>query len=178
MERKKVDSRLLLFTLVLVLIVLLLLNYVFNKNRTDGVWNYKKIKTATDVIYLGQRVTDRETFYTLEQIVKQYLNSYINKYDEDKVMYEDYYNYLTESYKNYLSKREYIKIADKFMKKFYININSDYENMETNKILKNVYEFENNVYLCELKSNRSNETGYVAFQVNAPQLAFNIVYIE
>ena len=178
MEGKRVDSKLLLFTLVLVLIALLLLNWLLGNRETDSIWNYKEITTATDVMYLGTRVTDRQMYYTLESIVNQYLNSYINVYNEEKVMYEDYYKYLTENYKKHLTKKEYMQVAEKFLNKFYININSDYESMDTNQILKNIYEFENSIYLCELKGNRSNETGYIAVQINTSELAFNIVYIE
>lgn len=179
MEGKRIDSKLLLFTLVLVLIVLLLLNWLFDKNRVDDVWNYKKITTASEMIYLGQEVTDREMYYTLENIVNQYINSYINKYnDEEKIMYSDYYNYLSESYKKHLSKREYLEVAEKFLKKFYISIDSSYETMDTAQILKGVYEFENDVYLCELIANRSGETAYIALRVNTANNIFNIVYIE
>lgn len=179
MEGKRVDSKLLLFTLVLVLIALLLLNYLFEGNRTDEVWNYKKITTATDVIYLGEKVTDRTTYYTLETIVNQYLDSYINRYnDEEKVMYEDYYNYLTDNYKKHLSKSKYKEVAKKFLNKFYVNINSDYETMYTHQILKDIYAFDNNIYLCKLESKRNSEIGYIAFQISESELAFNIVYIE
>lgn len=179
MEGKRVDSKLMLFTLVLVLITLLLLNYFFNNNRTDSIWNYKEITSAIDVIYLGEKVTDRDTYYTLETIVNQYLNSYINPYnDEEKIMYEDYYNYLTENYRKHLSRKEYIEVAEKFLNKFYININSDYEAMYTYQLLKEVYAFDNNVYLCKLESKRNNHIGYIAFQINESELAFNIVYIE
>jgi len=169
----------LLFALVLVLITLLLLNYLFEGNRKDEIWNYKEITTATDIIYLGEEVTDRHTYYTLEAIINQYLDSYINPYnDEDKMMYEDYYNCLSKYYKKHLSKRKYKQVAEKFLNKFYINMNSDYEAMYTYQLLKAVYAFENNVYLCKLESKRNNEVGYIAFQVNESEFAFNIVYIE
>lgn len=177
MEGNRVDTKLLLFTLVLVLITLLLLNYFFIGNRVDGIWNYDEITTATDVMYSGTKVTDRETYYTLESIVNQYMESYVEKEDE-KTNYKEYYNYLTENYKKHLGRRKYIEVAEKFLKKFYVNIDSDYEYMNTNRIVKNIYEFDNNIYLCELRSNTTNEMGYIAFQVNDSQLAFNIVYIE
>lgn len=178
MEGKKVDSKLLLFTLLLVLIALLLLNYFLGGNRVEGVWDYNNITTAEEIMYLGEEVTDRDTYYTLESVINQYLNSYINVYNEEKIMYQDYYNYLEDNYKRHLSKKEYIEVADNFLNKFYININSDYESMYTYQILKGVYQFENNIYLCELVSKRNNETGYIAFQINESELAFKIVYIE
>lgn len=179
MEGKSIDSKLLLFTLVLVLITLLLLNYLFEGNRKDEIWNYEEMTSVTDIIHLAKENKDREIYYTLEAIVNQYLNSYINPYnDEEKIMYPHYYNYLREDYKNYLSKKEYMEVAEKFLNKFYININSDYEAMYTYQLLKEVYSFGNNVYLCKLVSKRNNEIGYIAFQIDESELAFNIVYIE
>lgn len=179
MERKKVDSKLLLFTLVLILITLLLLNYLLKGNRKDGIWDYDNITRATQVMYLGQKVTDRDTYYTLEAIVNQYLNSYIKENnDNEKIMYEDYYNFLTENYRSHLSKKEYIEVAKNFLNKFYVNINSDYETMYTYQILKEIYAFDNNIYMCKLESKRNNEVGYIAFQLNESELAFKIVYIE
>lgn len=178
MEGKRVDSKFLLFTLVLVLITLLLLNWFLGNIDNDRIWDYKEITSVLDVMYSGTRITDRETYYTLESIVNQYLNSYINVYNEDKIMYEDYYDYLTEDYKKHLTKKEYIKVAQKFLNKFYININSDYESMDTNQVLKNIYELNNSVYICELESSRNSEVGYIAFQVNKTGRNFNIVYIE
>lgn len=179
MEGKKVDSKLLLFTLILVLITLLLLNYLFEGNRTDDIWDYKEITSATDIMYKGTEITDREIYYTLETIINQYLDSYINPYDdEEKVMYQDYYKYLAKNYRKYLGKSKYKEVAEKFLNKFYININSDYESMYTHQLLKNVHAFDNNIYLCELESKRNNEVGYIAFQVNESECAFNIVYIE
>lgn len=178
MEGKKVDPKLMLFTLILVLIVLLLFNFLLEKNRTDEIWNYKEITTAEDIMYQGKRVTDRETFYTLEKIITQYLNSYINVYNEDKIMYEDYYQFLTKNYKNYLSKKEYKQVAEKFLNKFYINIDSDYIAMDTTRVVKRIYELDNSVYVCMLEGNKSKETGYIAIQLNTTEAIFNIVYIE
>lgn len=178
MEGKKVDSKLLLFTLVLVLIVLLLLNYFFERNRTDTIWNYKKITTATDVMYLGELVTDRTTYYNLENIVNQYLDSYIEDNNEDTDNYEKYYDYLTENYRRYLGKKEYMEVAEKFLNKFYININSAYESMYTYQLLKDIYKFENNVYLCVLENKSNNEIGYIAVQMKESDSTFKIVYIE
>lgn len=176
MEGKKIDSKMLLFTLILVLITLLLLNYLFEGNRTDTIWNYKEITNVTDVMYLGEKNTERDKYYTLEAIVTQYLNSYINPYDdEEKVTYEDYYNYLAKYYKKYLSKKEYKEIANNFLTKFY---NKDDGTMYTYQVLKEFYEFENNVFLCKLENKRNNAVGYIAFQINESELAFNIVYIE
>lgn len=185
MEGKRVDTKLLLFTLVLVLITLLLLNYFLKGNNKDEIWNYEEITTAAELIYLGEEINDREIYYTLESIVQQYLNSYVNTYSEDvendKITYVDYYDNLVQDYKEYLSKSEYEELAKKFLNKFYVNAESEYETMnymDTERIIKSVYDFGNNVYLCELKGSFTKKEGYIAIGLNTAENIFNIIYIE
>lgn len=175
MERKKVNSKLLLITLTLVLIALFLLNYFFSEKRAEGFWDYNNLESANIIRHLGNKVTDREIYYTLEEIVNQYLDSYIEK-DEEKMNYMDYYNSLTDSYKKYLGRKKYKEAAENLLNKFYININSDYISMYKNKVLKKAYAFDNNIYLCELS--RNNEEAYIAFQLDEGQTAFKIAYVE
>lgn len=179
MEGKRVDSKLLLFTLVLVLITLLLLNYLLNNSRSNGIWDYDNLESAEDVMYQGERITDRETYYALETIIYDYLDSYIvDSSDKENITYEDYYNFLTKSYKKHLSKKEYKEVAERFLNKFYINMDSDYEAMYKYQLLKEIYLLDENVYVCKLESKRNNETGYIALKVDEAKRAFNIVYIE
>ena len=185
MEGKRVDSKLLLFTLVLVLITLLLLNFLLKGNSSNDIWNYKEITTVQNLIYMGEKVTDRQIYYDLEQIVINYLNSYVDTYmedtKEDKLSYEDYYDYLRKDYKNYLSKDEYIEVAKKFLDKFFVKTGYEYEVrefMDTERVLTDVYKFEDNVYLCRLDSKYNNSYGYIAIQLKTTESSYNIVYIE
>ena len=176
MEGKEIDSKLWLLTSVLVLIVLLLFNYLFKGNSTDPIWNYKEITSAINLTYLGEKIDDRKIYYTLENIVDDYVNSYI--VNEDKSSYKYYYQYLREDYKKYLGKKKYYEVSESFLKKFYININSDYEKMDTSQLIKQVYLFDNNVYLCILEGRYKKETGYFAVMLNESSNTYNIVYIE
>ena len=185
MERKRVDSKLLLFTLVLVLITLLLLNWLLGGNNTDEIWNYKEITSASDLVDYGEEIEDREVYYILESIVQQYLNSYVNTYNEDmkadKLSYTQYYEYLTKNYREYLSKAEYKKLAETFLIKFKVYAESEYEAMEymdIEQVVKEIYVFENNVYLCRLKGMYTGNVGYIAIALDTSKNAFNIVYIE
>lgn len=183
MEKEKVNTKLLLFTLVLVLIVLLIFNYLLKNNSTDSVWNYKELTSGTDIIYLGKKIEDRQIYYNLEKIVTEYVNSYLPEGEQaiKDVTYEDYYDALSEKYKNYLGKNKYYEVAQKFLKKFYINVTSDYETMEymdTERIIKNIYVFENYVYLCELETSDGKNTGYIAIQMNTENNSYCIMYIE
>lgn len=179
MEGKRVDSKLTLFTLVLVLIALLLLNYLLSNSRDNGIWDYDKITSLKDIMYQGEKVTDRETYYVLETIIYDYLDSYIvDSSDKDNITYEDYYNFLTENYRKHLNKKGYKEVAGEFLNKFYINMDSDYEAMYKYQLLKEIYLLDENVYVCKLQSKRNNETAYIALRVDKAQMTFNIVYIE
>lgn len=185
MEGKRIDSKLLLFTLVLVLITLLLLNFLLKGNRADEIWNYKEITTAEDVIYLGEKDYTRQTYYDLEGIINKYLNSYVDTYSEDVsqdgLTYEQYYDYLIDDYKKHLTKDEYIEVSKKFLDKFLIKNGYEFEVtefMETEKVLKDIYKFENGVYLCKLESSYNDKHGYIAIQLMDTESTFKIVYIE
>lgn len=175
MVENKVDSRLLLITLILILISLLLLNNFMGQNRQDDVWNYKEMVTANDIKYLGTSVTDRQIYYSLENVVNKYINSYnVTNTKEDDIDYKQYYQYLAKNYKKHLSKKEYIEVAEKFFSKFYALGEYAY----TYNTLKNVYLFDNGIYLCELNSKTNNDLAFLAIQLNTMSNTYNIVYIE
>lgn len=182
MGGNRVNTKLLLVTLILGLIALLLLNYFFKNNRVDGVWNYAKIDKVNTIINQGERTNDREVYYNMESIIKQYMNSYlIDESEEDNMNYMDYYNYLTDYYKTYLSKSEYKEVADNFFSKFYVQTESQYERttfMDVEGIIQSIYEYADNTYLCELKSSYNNTIGYFAARINIQENQFYIVYVE
>lgn len=184
MERKKIDSKFMLFALVLILIILLLLNWLLGNNTNNGVWDYEKINSASELIYLGEKIEDRSTYYTLEGIVANYLNSFLvgeSENQEGTLNYTQYYEYLTEAYRKHLNQKEYNNVANKFLSKFYVNAKSEYEAMEymdTNKIIKNIYLFEDNIYLCELRGSQTGNKGYIAFALKENDNIYKLVYIE
>lgn len=184
MERKKIDSKIMLLALVLILIVLLLLNWLLGKNTYNGVWDYKNIDSASELIYLGEKVKDRSTYYTLEGIVEDYLNSFLVKVGQNQegtLNYTEYYDYLTELYRKHLNQEEYNSVAHKFLSKFYVNAKSEYETMEymdTENVIKNIYLFDDNIYLCELRSSSTGNSGYIAFALKENDNIYKLVYIE
>ncbi len=185
MEGKKVDSKLLLFTLILVLITLFLLNGLFRGAKSVGIWNYDEITTGTQLIAYGTLSQDRQTYYIMEEIVNKYLNSYISTYGneelEDWMPYEQYYDYLTDNYKDYLSRKDYEKLAKEFLNKFYVYEEGEYdatEFMDTYNVIKAIYELDNDVYLCELRGETTLNKGYIAIATDSNDNTYRIIYIE
>lgn len=177
MEGQRIDSKLMLFTVVLVLITLLLLNYLFENNSKKGVWDYNEITTAESIIYQGERVVDRETYYTIEQIIRDYINSY-EVYGDDTLTYKDYYNYLSKEYKKKINQKEYEVKAEDFFNKLKIIYNTGYEMIDNTNILKDLYKLDNNVYVGKVQSDYSNSYGYIAIQLNEQSLDYQILWIE
>ena len=177
MEGQRIDSKLMLFTVVLVLITLLLLNYLFENNSKKGVWDYKETTTAASVMYQGEKVEDREVYYTVEQIIRDYINSY-DAYGDDAFTYKDYYNYLSKEYKKNISKKEYEVKAEEFFNKLKIKYNTGYEMIDNTNILKDLYKLDNNVYVGKVQSDYSDSYGYIAIQFNQQSLDYQILWIE
>lgn len=183
MEGKKVNSKLLLFTLVLVLIVLLLLNKFLDGLNTNDIWNYKKLTSAQDIIQKGKIVTDREIYYNLEEIITKYVESYLSEQSTnlDMINYKDYYTFLIKDYKKHLSQEEYNNVAETFLNKFYVKNVSEweaYEYMDVFSLITNIYSFDNNIYLCKLYSKETRNTGYIAIKLDLTNEGYYIVYIE
>lgn len=175
MEEKKVNSKLVLFTSILVLICLLLLNYFLSNNEDVGIWDYDNLTSGYSIMYSGEKVTDREVYYTLETVIQDYMKSYVKDTDNsDVVTYKDYYNSLSDNYKKHLGKNGYYEVAENFFTKFFSK-KLDYETMQyfgNKHVIKNVYEVENSVYLCELETSNSEEA-FIALQL----LTDNTIYI-
>lgn len=177
MEGKRIDSKLMLFTVVLVLITLLLLNYLFKNNSKEKIWDYNNITTAEDIIYIGNKVEDRKIYYNIEQIVKDYITSY-EVVDKNEKTYVDYYKYLSEDYKKVLNKKEYKKVAEHFFDKLKTTYSSGYKKIEKNNILKELFKLDNNLYLGKVQSDYSENYGYIAILFNEKSFQYEIVWIE
>lgn len=174
MGEKKVNSKLVLFTSILILICLLLLNYFFSNNEDVGIWDYDNITTAYSIMYSGEKVTDREVYYTLETVIQDYMKSYVKETDKDTVVtYKNYYNSLSKNYKKHLGKNGYYEVAEKFLSKFFSE-KLDYESIEyfNRHVIKNVYNMGDSIYFCELETS-NNEDAFIAVQL----LRDNTIYI-
>lgn len=177
MEGQRIDSKLMLFTVVLVLITLLLLNYLFENNSKKGVWDYNTITTAEYLIYSGDKVEDRQLYYNVEQIIKEYIASY-EKVDSNEKTYIDYYKYLSKDYKKILTKKEYKEKAETFFNKFKTTYSSGYQNIDKNNILKELYKLDNNVFIGKVQSDYSENYGYIAVLLNEKTVQYEIIWIE
>lgn len=158
--------------LLIIIVLLWISKQIFNKDEFD----YRKI-THDDFIYSGLINTDRQIYWSLNEIISNILNSYKNIGKEEGIKPEDYYDVLSEDYKEYLGKRKYKKLINEFLQKFVVK-NSYTTTIKTSRIIENVYYLDNNRYICELSTASEENKAYIGITLNTSNKTYNIFYIE
>ena len=181
MEEKNNNIKLYLIMFLLILICLLIFNYFLRKtNDADNIWNYSNIDTVSTILYKGTKTTNREIYYTLNEIVTNYIEAYL--VTDENSSWQNYYEVLSDEYNNYLNRKEYNVLAEDFLKKFYvysedIEIEAN-EYMDVQEIITKIYEFEGNKYICVLESSITGNVGYIGIQLNEKKEIYSIFYLE
>ena len=181
-----ISSKQKLIILTIILVVLIVgVNILKALGKQEGIWNYKEITSATDVISSGSIITDRKTYYELEDIIVRFLlaNDGISTTNLETenigydATYKDYYSILTKEYKKHLSRKEFNEKANKLLNRFVIPLDiEEFGYMNTKNIIKNIYGYGDNKYLCELQS--YDNVGYIGIQLNPYKDCYYIFYIE
>lgn len=157
----------------------------------DAKWDYKKINSAKDLISKGEISYERRIYWQLDEILKQYIYSYMYDQDTDtkeiaKAPYKDYYKALTSDYSKYLSVSEYNKKAKIFLENMVIESDSP-KGMYSPLPYKiaNIYKYSGDVYLCEIEVKYAGEnniqkqrTMYMGIKLFERESKFNICYLE
>lgn len=190
MEKLNISNKALLGILAIILVLLIIINFLLENMRQTGL-DYENIE-ASKLINQGEKVTDREIYYTLEDIIVKYISSYNTVVDEQgntyyleaqaENSYEEYYEALIESYQVYLNEEEYIEVARNFLNKFFV-IGGDPEfevhyYMQTQGILKGVYELQQNEYICKLYNKTNHKYGYIGIVLDPKEEQYRIFIIE
>lgn len=158
--------------LLIIIVLLWISKQIFNKNEFD----YRKIG-HDNFIYSGSLNTDRQIYWSLNEIISNILNSYKNIGKEEGIKPEDYYDVLSEDYKDYLGKGKYKKLINEFLQKFVVK-NSYTTAIKTSRIIENVYYLNNNRYICELSTASEENKAYIGITLNTSNKTYNIFYIE
>lgn len=192
MSKIKISNRqwlvIILIGLAFVIVIGGLLKYILRNNTTKEI-DYANIN-AQILVDKSPINTDKGIYWSLNDIVETYLNSYVstekvNQKKKHYVSYKKYYKILTKNYKEYLGKSGYEKTAEVFLKKFAVNsaLTQDgkpYQTMDTSRVLKQVYTYdaEENMYLCELESELVGKIGYIGIKLDPNNADWFIFLIE
>lgn len=158
---------------LLIIIVLLWISKQIFKKRE---FNYNNMN-HDDFIYEGTINNDREVYWSLNEIVSNILLTYQNIGKEEGIKPEDYYDVLSDDYKEYLGKGKYQKLINEFLQKFVVK-NSYTTTIKTSRIIENVYYLNNHRYICELSTVSEENKAYIGITLNTSNKTYNIFYIE
>lgn len=170
----------LIFGIIILIVLIILSTILKNWGSIKSDENYKSESYVDDFISQSYRVKDRETYYTLEKIIIDFIASYnpLSNYDNE-ITYKDYYASLSNNYNKHLSYNEYLNVAEQFLQDFYItqNVSSNSE-LVFREILKEIYKKDDNKYMCVLRNNNMIIDKYIGIVLNDNNDTFNIFYIK
>lgn len=149
-----------------------IIQMVTNQNHID----YPKAD-ADYFLEQGTEVLDREIYWTLNDIISQYIHSYrFTEGGDGEYTPSDYYKALSLSYQSFLGKRKYQTTATTFFKKFEIDTGEE-KNMKVTQIISSVYQMKENEYFCQL-SGTNDQVAYIGILLKPHEEKFEIFYIE
>lgn len=189
MENLNMNNKTLLLILSIILVLLIIINYLIN-NLEKNEYDYESL-SVSKLMYQGEEIKDRKIYYTLEGIIKKYLSSYygtdskgveIDLEEEPEYNYQEYYEALTDEYKNYLGKQGYFETSEEFLSKFYVesgdpDIEMHYY-MDTYDIIKQIYKIKQDTYICEVYCDSNNKYGYIGIVLNTDVKEYRIFILE
>lgn len=174
-------QKIILYIIALVIIAIItwiLKTISINKKleRKAIVSNYNEIKDYTHFIYQGTTTNDRQIYWDLNDIISKYITSIIYEGDNAEFNLEDYFDALTDEYKNYLGKSKYLEISKNFINKFLVN-SAQETSYKTHDIIENIYDIQNDMYFCELRGTNENKA-YIGIKLDRNVKTYQIFYIE
>lgn len=184
---EKLNNKTVLLISTLLLLLLFFGNMLLKSLRnSDDIMDYKAVN-IDELKSKSKIISDRKTYYTLEGIVNKYIMSYIPSSDQEQLnetpehTYEEYYDALTEGYESYLKKDDYLTLAKTFLNKFYVISEGEMEGityMDTDNVLKEIYEVDTDSYLCHLSCTKNNKDAYIGLKLETSKKQFSIFYLE
>lgn len=171
------------------LILLILLTYGIKSINVEKPWVDYKSATPSTFINTSTTVTDRDKYWTLNDIIFKFLNSCQTqiKFDTSEMIeynYEgyslkEYYDVIDDTYKKYLKKSDFIKLSEEIVKKVY-GTNENGVIMKSEDIIANIYKLsgEDNKYICALKTTTENEYAYIGITLDEDKKTFSIFYLK
>lgn len=187
MNFKVLSKKQIIILLIVCLIVLIVLNKFIvsiSKGDNEDIVSYKEDTGAT-LVRRASVEYDRVICYNVENFVKQYIDSFDDRYE--KSTYANYYKKsVTDEYKASNSKSKYKKQAENFYSKIieYSTVDTKRgEQLVTEKSLYNqdmidkIYRLEEDYYICTLKL-KDDEISYLGLNFSSNDDKAYIFYIE
>lgn len=172
----------LLIVLVLLIISTSVLKIV-NKN-TRTTWKYNSFDSVSEMLYKGETTkNNRKLYWEMKEIINNFLATMEDiEFDSENITnrtdLSDYYQVVSKEYKRKLNKSKFEDKSKQFISRF---LQEDHlgNKYVDNFAIKNIYLFDDNKYICDLKLYDSDDTiGYIGIELNEKKAKFSIFYIE
>lgn len=182
MEIEEKSKRLYILAGVL-LIIALAVAVNFMRNNLNQKINYNSDNVVADLLKSATVTYDRAIYYTLEDIIVNYIYSFDPEsfYLEDQIGYEEYYEVLDETYRSKLGKAKYMETAKNFLKCVARINSSDMDSMTeyvTSNIIRTIYDLGEDKYLCLVGIENGTKFGYIGIKLDTANTTYNIFYLE
>ena len=155
----------LFITIVVVILILGICFTIFINNYYNKKASEQEV-ISNDMLYNTanmQLVSDYNTFYTLEKIIKKIITN---------IQQENYKSVMGNISENYLERESEKEITEKLKEITKILNDIEYKNTEYSKLLYRVYEKETNIYNCLLNIN--GDIYYVLISLDSQNNKFAI----
>ena len=176
-----INSKKMYIILGVVLIVIFALGTRLIKFNNESIINYNKIKSGQDLISSATLTYERSIYYTLEDIITNFISSYnIRNFDSNVSSYEEYYEVLNDSYKYRLGKEQYLKLSQSFFKHFeFLSDGMDPTTVYVSQnIIRSIYDLGEDRYVCKLSVYGKEDYGYIGIKLNPSKKSYEIFYLE
>lgn len=186
-ERLNSKQKLLFFATCLVLLIVIS-TVLMSLRLGYDVIDYKK-ENAYTFIFNSTEDNDRNTYWTLNNIILPFLESYqtvenmdisdLIEYKYNGYSLDDYYKALDTDYKKYLGKKKYLEVSKKMMEKM-VSRNENGFVLKKEDLIKRIYKLNlyDNAYLCELNTVDKSSNAYIGIILDTEKSKYSIFYIE
>lgn len=179
-------QKLLFFAVCLVLLIVFT-TLLSSLNFGNKVIDYANT-SIYDLLIDSEETTDRDTYWTLNGIILDFMRSYqtVEKMDTSSLVeyhytgysLEDYFKALDREYQKYLGKKNYIETAKNMISKM-VTWNENGFVLKEENIINTIYKMDKyDGYICLLNSENLNEETYIGIIMDKEKEEYNIFYIH
>lgn len=179
-------QKLVFFAICLVLLIVFTA-IISSLNFGPKMIDYKKMDVY-DILIDSTETNDRETYWTLNNIILNFMKSYqtVEKMDTSKLVeyhytgysLDEYFNALDPEYKKFLGKKKYLNTAKQMISKM-VTWNDNGFVLKDEDIIDTIYKLDKyDAYLCSLKDTDLDKETYIGIILDKEKKEYNIFYIQ
>lgn len=163
---------------ILVILILLVLRSLIT-SQNNAIIDYNDIDTGSKLIVDAELTKEREIYYIAQDIISKLIGAYADEVDDNDIM--DYYYTLNKSYRNKISRNEYLKLVKQLFSKLTVTDSSgmgDYDIIQSVDCIRSIYKLQKDTYLCVLGISQNMQRGFIGLKLDTDNNLYEIFYLE